>query len=78
MIWCFANKRANRKCAEFMFVVLANNIIMVTAISLVFIGLQRYLVYAFGIFYVAYYLLIKEFYKCYFAGKGWKWPRREK
>ena len=69
-IWSFASKKANRKCAEFMLLVLANNMIMVTAISLVFIGLQRYLVYAFGIFYVAYYLLLSEVYKCYFAGRG--------
>lgn len=70
VIWCFASKKANRKCAEFMLLVLANNVIMVTAISLVFIGLQRYLVYAFGIFYVAYYLLLREVYKCYLAGRG--------
>ena len=64
-IWCFLNKKANKKCAEFMLFVLVNNVIMVTAISLVFIGLQRYLVYAFGIFYVAYYLLVKELWQCY-------------
>lgn len=64
-IWCFVNKKANKKCAEFMLFVLVHNVIMVTAISLVFIGLQRYLVYAFGIFYVAYCLLIKEIWKCY-------------
>ena len=64
-VWCFANKKADSKCAEFMLMVLAHNFIIVTAISLVFIGLQRYLVYAFGIFYVAYCLLLKEVWKCY-------------
>lgn len=70
MIWCFASKKANHQCAEIMLLVLVNNVIMVTAISLVFIGLQRYLVYAFGVFYVAYYLLLREAYKCYIVGRG--------
>lgn len=63
-IWCFIHNKANKRCAEFMLGVLVNNFIMVAAISLVFIGLQRYLVYSFGIFYVAYYLLWREFYRC--------------
>lgn len=68
-IWCFIHKRANKRCAEFMLVVLANNFILVAVISLVFIGLQRYLVYGFGIFYVAYYLLLRELYRCCFVDK---------
>ncbi len=72
-IWCFVHKKANRRCAEFMLALLVNNVIMVTVISLVFIGLQRYLVYSFGIFYVAYYLLLRELYRCCFGGKTERW-----
>lgn len=67
-IWGFVSKKANRKCAEYMLFVLVHNVIMVTAISLVFIGLQRYLVYAFGIFYIAYGLLLRELIQCYGQG----------
>ncbi len=61
-----------------MLAVLVNNVIMVTAVSLVFTGLQRYMVYAFGIFYTAYYLLLKEVYHCCLVEKGWMHLRRKK
>lgn len=60
MIWSFADKKAERKYAEFMFSVMLVDFIMVIALSLVFVGLQRYLVYAFGIFYIAYLLLLRQ------------------
>ena len=37
---------------------------MVVVISLVFFGQQRYLVYHFGTFYIAYYLLLRELWNC--------------
>ena len=77
-IWCSLSKKSNRRCAEFMLAVLVNNVIMVTAVSLVFTGLQRYMVYAFGIFYTAYYLLLKEVYHCCLVEKGWMHLRRKK
>ena len=38
-------------------------IVMVVIINLVFIGLQRYVVYGMGIFYCSMYLLLKEIYQ---------------
>lgn len=68
-IWGFADKRAEKKYAEFMLGVLLIDFIMVIALSLIFIGLQRYLVYAFGIFYVGYLLLLKQLWALH--GKRW-------
>ena len=59
MIWGYVDKRVPNSYAEFMALVLGSNIVMVLIISLVFFGQQRYLVYLFGIFYIAYYLLLK-------------------
>lgn len=64
MIWAYADKRAQNQYAEFMALVLGTNVVMVLIISLVFFGQQRYLVYNFGIFYVAYGLLLQQLWKC--------------
>lgn len=50
----------NRQVIELMSAVLIFLIIMVVSINLVFIGLQRYVVYGMGIFYCSLYLLLKE------------------
>lgn len=60
MIWGYADRKTDQRCAEFMALVLGCNVEMVIVISLVFFGQQRYLVYNFGIFYAAYYLLLRE------------------
>ena len=60
MIWGYADKKTDKKCAEFMALVLGSNVVMVVIISLVFFGQQRYLVYNFGIFYAAYYILLRQ------------------
>ncbi|MDE6213093.1 MAG: hypothetical protein K2M70_06415 [Lachnospiraceae bacterium] len=60
MIWGYVDWKADHRCAEFMALVLGSNVVMVIVISLVFFGQQRYLVYNFGVFYVAYYLLLRE------------------
>lgn len=60
MIWGYADKRAANQCAEFMALVLESNLVMILIISAVFFGQQRYLVYNFGIFYMAYYVLLRE------------------
>lgn len=76
MVWGFMDRRADRKCAEFMALVLGSNVVMVVVISLVFFGQQRYLVYNFGAFYIAYYLLLRELWKGYICDKAIKWRRR--
>lgn len=60
MVWGYADRKASNKQAEFMALVLGSNVVMVVIISLVFFGQQRYLVYNFGIFYIACYLLLRE------------------
>lgn len=64
MIWAYADKRVHKNYAEFMALVLGTNVVMVLIISLVFFGQQRYLVYNFGIFYIAYGLLLQQLWKC--------------
>lgn len=63
MAWGYADRKVSNKYAEFMALVLGCNVVMVVIISLVFFGQQRYLVYNFGIFYVACYLLLRELWK---------------
>lgn len=60
MIWGYADRKASNQCAEFMALVLGSNLVMILIISLVFFGQQRYLVYNFGAFYIAYYVLLRE------------------
>jgi uncharacterized membrane protein len=60
MIWGYRDKSVDNGCADFMAAVLATNVVMVVIISVVFFGQQRYLVYNFGIFYVAYGLLAER------------------
>lgn len=59
MIWGYADTRVRKEAAEMMALVLGINVVMVLIISLIFFGQQRYLVYAFGPFYIAYYLLLR-------------------
>ena len=40
--------------------VLGTNVVLAVVISLIFFGQQRYLVYNFGIFYIAYFLLLRQ------------------
>lgn len=68
MIWGYADSRASDRCAEVMALVLGSNLVMILVISMVFFGQQRYLVYNFGIFYMAYYLLVRELWTCRMRG----------
>lgn len=65
MIWGYADRKTSNQCAEFMALVLGSNLVMILIISLVFFGQQRYLVYNFGIFYIAYYVLLRELWICH-------------
>lgn len=60
MIWGYREERVKNDGAEMMALVLGTNLVMVLVISLVFFGQQRYLVYAFGPFYIAYYVLLRQ------------------
>lgn len=56
-------KKKNIQIAEFTGMTVGYIVIMVVVTNLVFIGLQRYMVYAMGIFYCSMYLQMKEIWK---------------
>ena len=58
-IICIRYKR-NRCVSEYMLTTVCFILIMIVTVNLVFVGAQRYVVYAMGIFYCAAYLLFKE------------------
>lgn len=58
-IICLRRKK-NSQAAEFMLTVVGFIFILIVTVNLMFTGLQRYVVYAMGIFYCAAYLLFKE------------------
>lgn len=68
-IWSYVDQKADRRYGELMLGVLITDFVLVMALSLLFIGLQRYVVYAFGIFYIAYLLLLKQLWQIH--GKRW-------
>lgn len=63
MIWGYADGRARKEAAEMMALVLGTNVVTVLIISLIFFGQQRYLVYGFGPFYMAFYLLLRQLWR---------------
>ncbi len=63
MIWGYWDVRARKEEAEMMALVLGTNLVTVVVISLVFFGQQRYLVYTFGPFYIALYLLLRQLWR---------------
>jgi len=56
-------QRQNREIIDFMLLIVFNNFIFVIITNLVYMGLQRYLIYSFGIFYIALYLVVRELVK---------------
>lgn len=78
MIWGYADRKASDQCAEVMALVLGSNLVMILVISMVFFGQQRYLVYNFGIFYMAYYLLVRELWICHVKEFVARWCFRKR
>lgn len=77
MIWGFVDRKVSESSAEFMALVLGTNLVLVLVISLVFFGQQRYLVYAFGMFYIAYYVLLRKLWNLYIRGRILRlWERK--
>lgn len=70
IIFCL-KKGGNRKAAAFAFTTLGYIFLMVVVTNLVFLGLQRYMVYAMGIFYCSLYLLAKEALLILAEGSTW-------
>lgn len=82
MIFAYKSKKIDNAYWEMMCSVLGTNFILVLVISLIFFGQQRYLVYQFGIFYIAYFLILLQIWKQYgrdFVKKKWDiFRKREK
>ncbi len=81
MIWAYKNRNVENEYGETMCAVLGTNLVMVAVISLVFFGQQRYLVYTFGMFYIAYFLLLTQLWKQYggmFLEKMKAWKKSKK
>lgn len=80
MIWGYADRKGSNQGAELMAFVLGSNLVMIVVISMVFFGQQRYLVYNFGIFYMAYYVLLRELWNCRLRDvvMGWRQKRVSK
>lgn len=80
-VYCL-KKGGNRKVVVFAFTTLGYIFLMVVIINLVFLGLQRYMVYAMGIFYCSLYLLAREILIITAEEFGWndrikcKWLRK--
>lgn len=60
----------DKKAPEFMLTVAGFVLILIVTVNLVFFGMQRYVVYAMGIFYCAAYLLFGELVMLYIARRG--------
>ena len=65
-IWGYRNRGILRQYPEFLLGCIVVNLLFVIIVSVMFFSMQRYLVYCFGIFYVAYYLSVVKFicYRC--------------
>lgn len=65
-LWIGCRKKdiARERC-EFLLAVLFLNIAMVVVISVIFFGMQRYLIYGFGLFYAALLLMLEQIYHVY-------------
>lgn len=57
VIWAYRRKEIPRRYPEFLLGCIVINVFFVLIQSIMFFAIQRYLVYCFGIFYIAYYLL---------------------
>lgn len=60
IIWGYKYKQINLNYAEFTLGIIIFNCIMAMVISIIFCGMQRYLVYGFGVLYSACYLSIRR------------------
>ncbi len=61
-IICIKNKKYSSKVGIYMITVITIACCFIVATNLVFYGIQRYLYYPFGVFYIGYFLLLRELY----------------
>ena len=65
VIWAYRVREIPNIYAEFLLGCIVINILFVIILSTLFFSMQRYLIYCFGIFYVAYYLMLLRVYTHY-------------
>lgn len=58
VVWGYRKKEIPRIYPEFLLGCMVVNVLFVLVMTVMFFAMQRYLVYCFGIFYVAYYLMV--------------------
>lgn len=68
-VWGYRRKDLNNQYPEFLLGCIVINICFVLIQSIMYFAMQRYLVYCFGIFYVAYYLTLKEVFNRFWHGR---------
>lgn len=73
VIWGYRQKEIPRIYPEFLLGCIVVNVLFVLIMTVMFFAMQRYLVYCFGIFYVAYYLMAVKLVQFYFP----KWRKKE-
>lgn len=61
VVWGYRKKEIPRQYPEFLLGCIVVNVLFVFIMTIMFFAMQRYLVYCFGIFYVAYYLMVVRF-----------------
>ena len=69
VIWGYRRKDLEKQYPEFLLGCIVINVCFVLIQSIMFFAMQRYLVYCFGIFYVAYYLILKEAIRRLWSGR---------
>lgn len=65
IIWGLKKKEDFGSRGEFLLGAVTLNILMVVVTSTIFFGMQRYLIYGFGVFYAAYLLMLERMWKLY-------------
>lgn len=68
-IWVYVKKKHNTQIAEYMLLITGTAILNVVSSNMVLFGLQRYLAYTLGMFYLGMLLVIRDFWRVYFRAK---------
>ncbi len=62
-VFCIKRKELSAKAGEYMITVVIIACVFVVVTNLAFMGIQRYLYYTFGLFYIGYFLMLREIWR---------------
>lgn len=68
-IWVYVKKKHDSRVAEYMLLITGTAILNVVSSNIVLFGLQRYLAYTLGMFYLGMLLIARDFWKVYFGNE---------